>query len=381
MNTYSQTIERLKNWTPPLKLTFRVAPSKKGYLMKQSVHKKNRAVAKVVWKKRFFTLSEGTLIFSDSDSPSAKIMGEIPLMGGAVNLVPFDEVGRNCCFKVLSGVSQLIVQADTVNEMFDWASALYYGMALANGGGYVLAMEIARIAGNKSRKEAEADALARVAAMEEQKLAKEKARRHAQEMRDREEAEEEARRRQMKEDERKALEAADAEKAKNRLSHMLGRKAAMDDVLRKGQSALEERSSVGVEQALDSATAIDRGLAEIVLASHIIEESKSGLVEEEPEPSPEPVVHSERDMAAEGGETVEDAEDIEPEEHFRVQEAPVEARDYSQDAADLAKVFNAYAKKSEDDEGYINVMQFSTIWRLATGVKGNLFKEMKIFNT
>ena len=156
LNTYSQTIERLSNWTPPLKLTFRAAPSKKGYLMKQSVHKKNRAVAKVVWKKRFFTLSEGTLIFSDSDAPSAKIMGEIPLMGGAVNLVPFDEVGRNCCFKVLSGVSQLIVQADTVNEMFDWASSLYYGMALANGGGYVLAMEVARIAGNKSRQETEA---------------------------------------------------------------------------------------------------------------------------------------------------------------------------------------------------------------------------------
>ena len=172
LNTYAQTIERLKNWTPPLKLTFRKAPEKKGYLMKQSVHKKNRSVAKVVWKKRYFTLGEGTLLFSDTDAPNARVMGEIPLMGGAVNLVPFEVAGRNCCFRVLSGVSSLVVQADTVNEMFDWACALYYGMAIANGGGYVLAMEASRIAGSKSRKEAEA--IAKSTALQEQKLNKEK---------------------------------------------------------------------------------------------------------------------------------------------------------------------------------------------------------------
>jgi hypothetical protein len=363
-----------------LKLTFRTAPTKKGYLLKQSIHKKNRAVAKVVWKKRYFTLSEGTLIFADSDSPTAKVMGEIPLMGGAVTIVPMEETGRSFCFKVLSGVSSLVVQADTVNEMYDWACALYYGMAIANGGGYVLAMEVSRIAGNKTRKQAETEALAMVSEMDEKKLAKEKARRHAQEAREREETEEEERRRQLKDSERKALEDADAEKAKNRLSQMLSKKSAMDDVMRKGQSAMEERSSVGVEQALDSAADIDRGLAEVVLSSRMIEESRGGLMEEEPEPAPEPTVQSERDMAAEAGETVEDGEDIEPEEHFVVQVAPVEARDYSQDAQDLKKVFDSYAKTADDGNNYINVMQFSTIWRLATGVKGNLFKEMKIFN-
>lgn len=382
LNTYAQTIERLKNWTPPLKLTFRSAPTKKGYLMKQSVHKKNRAVAKVVWKKRYFTLGEGTLIFSDSDSPTAKIMGEIPLMGGSVNLVPFDVAGRNCCFKVLSGVSALVVQADTVNDMFDWACALYYGMAIANGGGYVLAMEVSRLAGNKSRKEAEAEALARVTAIEEAKLAKEKAKREEQERRDREEAEEEQRRLKLKDEERKALEAEDALKAKNRLSMMLSKKAALDEVMRTAQVAVEEHSSAGVEQALESATDLDRGVAEMILSSKIIEETRGGAIEEEPEPEPEPVVYSERDLQAEAGEAGDDGEDIEPEETFAVQEVVPEKRNRSEDEENIKKVFASYAKHTEDESaiGYINVMQFSTIWRLATGVKGNLFKEMQIFN-
>jgi hypothetical protein len=343
--------------------------------MKQSVHKKNRSVAKIVWKKRYFTLKEGILVFSDSDSPTAKVMGEVPLMGGSINLVPFDVAGRNCCFKVLSGVSSLVVQADTVNEMFDWACALYYGMAIANGGGYLLAMELSRISGNKTREESEAEAIAKTIALEDEKLMKEKARREEKQRLDQVEVEEEDRRRQMKEDERKVAEAADVENAKNRLSMMLDKKAAMDDVMRSGLTAVDEGSSAGVEQALDSAIHIDRGLAEMVLASKIVEETRGTVAEEEPLPELE-----EPDRVAEASEAPEDGEEIEPEETFAVD---IEQRDSSQDADALAKVFNAYAKHSDEDDGvgYINVMQFSTIWRLATGVKGNLFKEMKIFNT
>jgi hypothetical protein len=43
----------------------------------------------------------------------------------------------------------------------------------------------------------------------------------------------------------------------------------------------------------------------------------------------------------------------------------------------------AYAKRMEEnpDLGYfINVMQFSSLWRIATGERGNLFKEMQMFN-
>ena len=32
------------------------------------------------------------------------------------------------------------------------------------------------------------------------------------------------------------------------------------------------------------------------------------------------------------------------------------------------------------DEAYLNVMQFSNLFRVVTGQKGNLFNEMKMFN-
>jgi hypothetical protein len=52
---------------------------------------------------------------------------------------------------------------------------------------------------------------------------------------------------------------------------------------------------------------------------------------------------------------------------------------------DIHKVFCVYGLKSKEcyEEGVgdrtINTMQFSTMWRMITGVKGNLFKEMQMF--
>ncbi len=47
----------------------------------------------------------------------------------------------------------------------------------------------------------------------------------------------------------------------------------------------------------------------------------------------------------------------------------------------IDRVFHAYAKVTGTVSfPTLNVMQFSTIWRLITGVRGNLFQEMKIFN-
>lgn len=47
----------------------------------------------------------------------------------------------------------------------------------------------------------------------------------------------------------------------------------------------------------------------------------------------------------------------------------------------LHSVFHSYAKVSSTaTHPTLNVMQFSTIWRLITGERGNLFQEMKIFN-
>lgn len=45
---------------------------------------------------------------------------------------------------------------------------------------------------------------------------------------------------------------------------------------------------------------------------------------------------------------------------------------------DIAKVFNAYSRRSTT--GTIMPKQFSTIWRMLTGDKGNLFQEMELFH-
>ena len=48
---------------------------------------------------------------------------------------------------------------------------------------------------------------------------------------------------------------------------------------------------------------------------------------------------------------------------------------------DLANIFNFYKKKNQEGGAdFINVMNFCTIWRMVTGEKGNLMKEMQVFN-
>ncbi len=67
------------------------------------------------------------------------------------------------------------------------------------------------------------------------------------------------------------------------------------------------------------------------------------------------------------------------EELRRLQESSVEESSVTDE--DLLKVFEAYARKEENGKpAALNPMQFSTIWRLLSGDKGNLFKEMQMFN-
>lgn len=96
-------------------------------------------------------MTEGRLYFQDNDSADAKIKGEIMLMGASVSLVPPEEIGRYFCFRVLSGVLDLVLQAKDINEMVDWASTLYHAIAVANGGGYIVAHELARVKADAER--------------------------------------------------------------------------------------------------------------------------------------------------------------------------------------------------------------------------------------
>jgi hypothetical protein len=68
---YLQVVEQLKNWEPPLTLSFRQAPEKIGYLKK----KVNTSLAKEnsQWKVRFFILGEGKLSYKKTDSEDSFI--------------------------------------------------------------------------------------------------------------------------------------------------------------------------------------------------------------------------------------------------------------------------------------------------------------------
>src|SRR3546814_12112493 len=55
--------------------------------------------------------------------------------------MPHSENGQHFTFKLVSGVTVLVMQALTVEEMMDWASTLFHAIAIANGGGYLLDKE------------------------------------------------------------------------------------------------------------------------------------------------------------------------------------------------------------------------------------------------
>eukprot|EP01041_Mallomonas_annulata_P009074 gene9074-18797_t len=138
--TYQATIEKLKNWKPPLKLGFRKAPHKQGYLVKQA-RSTARGAFKKTWTQRYFVLDEGRLMYKETDATELTLKGDFPLMGSAVSLVSEEETGRPNCFRLVSGVTCLIMNANSYEDMMDWAATLYHAIAIANGGAHLLSLE------------------------------------------------------------------------------------------------------------------------------------------------------------------------------------------------------------------------------------------------
>ena len=186
LKSYAQTIERLKNWRPPLHLGFRRAPHKSGYLVKLS--RQRRGNNQKNWQRRFFALNEGRLAYKELET-SNEVKGDVPLMGSAVSLLPSSETGKFFCFRLVSGVTSLVMQAETMDEMMDWAATLYHAIAIANGGSHILSMERKRAEEEEARQRAREEALAA------RKREEEAARRAEEEARAKAQAEEEARRR------------------------------------------------------------------------------------------------------------------------------------------------------------------------------------------
>ena len=70
---YADIISKLQNWTPPLVLGFRQAPEKDGEL-------KLKAENKNSFRKKFFSLAEGKLIYR-TKLASNVVQGELSLTG------------------------------------------------------------------------------------------------------------------------------------------------------------------------------------------------------------------------------------------------------------------------------------------------------------
>jgi PH domain len=140
---YQDTIDRLKGWQPPLALSFRRAPGKCGYLLKESKSRSNPQ--KMVWKKRYFVLGEGKIMYMDNSEAGARVKGECPLMGSVVSLVKEGEAGKQNCFRLMSGMMYLTLRCSNEYQMMDWASNMYHAISIANGGAYILQYEIDRL--------------------------------------------------------------------------------------------------------------------------------------------------------------------------------------------------------------------------------------------
>lgn len=98
-------------------------------------------------------MAEGRLMYRENADPTSALKGDMPLMGSAVSLMPAKETGKYYCFRLVSGVTSLVMQAESVEDMMDWASTLYHASFIANGGNHIVGLQRARAAHQKKKEE------------------------------------------------------------------------------------------------------------------------------------------------------------------------------------------------------------------------------------
>ena len=137
---YHETIAALKEWRPPLCLGFKRSPSRCGFLRKYT--KDKAKCGSRVWRNRFFCLEAGHLQYGEAQH--APMKGDIPLMGSSVSILARKDFGSRCCFRILSGVSGVILQAEDFNSMMDWVTQLHHAISMANGSKHLLQLQAIR---------------------------------------------------------------------------------------------------------------------------------------------------------------------------------------------------------------------------------------------
>jgi hypothetical protein len=146
LQPYSLTIDELKGWKPPLTLGFRRLPCKSGYLKKRSsnMNSDDTSLSPYVWKSRFFKLEFGRLVYHETDDLNrSPVKVDIPLIGSSISLLDRLENSNEekYCFRLLSGIKAFVLSAESHEDMMDWAVTLFHAIALSNGGVHVIAVE------------------------------------------------------------------------------------------------------------------------------------------------------------------------------------------------------------------------------------------------
>jgi hypothetical protein len=93
------------------------------------------------WKSRYFVLANGELLYYNNENQdgSQDIQDCVPLSGTAVSLLKQEDTNKQFCFQLVVGTEKSVVlQAPNEEELLEWVSALYYSIAVANGGSYLV---------------------------------------------------------------------------------------------------------------------------------------------------------------------------------------------------------------------------------------------------
>jgi myosin heavy subunit len=134
---YHHIVNLLRQWQPPLTLTFRRAPTAYGFMRQQTpnTHK---------WKLRYLSVECGALqVYSTKDGGEEleTLKGFMDLEGACVRVIPSNEKGiggKDNCFMLVGGTGKLIFHAKDKTELHRWTSVLIYACSCSNGGEVVL---------------------------------------------------------------------------------------------------------------------------------------------------------------------------------------------------------------------------------------------------
>jgi hypothetical protein len=127
LEEYDLTMSKFDDWNPPLEICFRRLPGKKGYVVKKSMTSDSK------WRTRYFVLEGGKLSYRRNEEDDIHVKGIVDLYGSSITLaLPTEADGRFFCVKVTNQDKSLLLQAESEKEQMLWAAALHHSAMLLN---------------------------------------------------------------------------------------------------------------------------------------------------------------------------------------------------------------------------------------------------------